>query len=233
MVHNRCGSQTKTYQMSFQFTQVVYFDFSTTASCGGSPIIITTTGTGCNSATALNENSGKCSTYSDPAKEYTMQWSRCSNDPFSLSSYARNYVVKTYYQTSSSCGGTPLSGVAVAADSMCHANPGGTNSSIYVKVNCNGDQPVWNECTDANCRNCQQTSFTKDSCQLMGAGASEQVFCYTAAANPVTSSGTKNATLPPSPVPFGPLPNSSLTGLSKDGSFMLLWMTLIVFGFRI
>lgn len=177
--------------MSLGYTSTSFFDFSTTASCGGSPIIIQTVGTGCSSAVANNPNGFVCAAYdSATAKEYTMYSNMCQQEPFNLSTYTRNYVVKSSYSQSDKCSGSPLQGVAIAADSACHANPGGMNMTSYVKANCNGGQPILQECADSSCSRCNTISYTNEPCQLTGAGASIRVECVNSAGKGGGNGGT-------------------------------------------
>jgi len=158
------------------FSQVSFFDFSSTASCHGSPIIIQSTGGGCNSAIENNSNSRTCSTFSG-SPEYIVYSSSCADNLFDFSEYTRNYVVKTTYSQSDKFMGVPLQGVALAADSACHSNPGGNNSTKFVKANCNGGQPILQECMDSLCKQCKTYTYTNEPCQLLSAGASVKVEC--------------------------------------------------------
>jgi hypothetical protein len=184
------------------YTATYYFDFSATQSCGGSPIFFNFVGTGCSSAVGDNTNGRVCSEL--PAgSEYTRSLIQCTATPEDISAFTRNYVFKNSYSTSDKCQGDILQGVALAADGMCHYNPSGKNGSMYVTTNCNGGQPIWSECSDAACKSCTTQSFTSDSCQLVGAGASNKVYCVNAASllngNSTLSGSGKNVTLPNMP----------------------------------
>ena len=174
----------------YKYSQSAYFDYTTTASCGGSPIIITSVGTGCNAAIGNNADGKVCSAFG-ASSEYKMFSTSCSNDALDLSSYKRNYVVKSNYVTSEKCEGEPLQSFALAADSLCHMNPSGDNSSMYLRTNCNGGQPIWSECSDSACTNCKSVTYSSSPCQLAGAGTSNKVYCYVAgsATNGTTSGG--------------------------------------------
>ena len=140
---------TSTFIMSLPYSVTSYFDFSTTASCGGSPIIITSVGTGCNAAIQENTDALVCTASATPG-EYIAYSTRCSQNAMDFSGYKRNYVVKSVYTTSDQCASQPLQAFALAADSLCHMNPSGDNSTAYLKTNCNGGQPIWSECSDSN-----------------------------------------------------------------------------------
>lgn len=182
-----------------RYSLTSFYDFSTTASCGGSPIVVQAIGTGCNSAVENNSNGLVCSAYLGSEKggaEYKMFSTLCATTPFDLSTYSRNYVVKTSYATSDKCGGPILQGTALAADSICHANPYGTNETLYIKANCNGGQPILQECSDSSCNKCKTYAFTSSSCQLSGAGASVNVQCFTASTDSTRKlGGGGNATI--------------------------------------
>src|SRR6478609_1902602 len=182
----------KTTMALYKYTQTNYFDFSTTASCGGSPIIVTSVGTGCNAALENNEDGKVCTAYGSGG-EYISYSTICTANAIDLSSFTRNYVVKSVYVTSDKCEGEPLQAFALAADSMCHMNPSGDNSTAYLKTNCNGGQPIWQECSDAACTNCKTVRYTNSPCQLAGAGSSNKVACYTASKSP-GDNGANNGT---------------------------------------
>lgn len=175
----------------YKYSQTNYFDFSTTSSCGGSPIIVTSVGTGCNAALENNEGGKVCSSYGSPG-EYTMYSTICTEDPIDLSSFTRNYVVKSVYVTSDKCEGDPLQAFALAADNLCHMNPSGDQNSTYLKTNCNGGQPIWQECSDSSCTNCKTVRYTSSPCQLAGAGTSNKVACFTATKLPTDGNGKNN-----------------------------------------
>jgi len=183
------------------YTQTSYFDFSATASCGGSPIIVSSVGTGCNAAFELNSNGATCSSY-DTSSEYKLYSNRCSMNALDLGNYTRNYVVKTIYTTSEKCEGNPLQAFALAADSTCHQNPSGDNSTAYIRTNCNGGQPIWEECSDATCTKCTTTRFTDTPCQLAGAGTSNKVECYTSPSKTPKNGNNGTDTEPLFPDPF-------------------------------
>jgi len=178
-----------------QFSLTNYFDFSTTASCGNSPIIITSVGTGCSAAVQGNVGGLVCNAYGKG--EYKMYSTVCSATAMDLSAYKRNYVVKSVYHTSSTCEGEPLQAFALAADSMCHMNPSGDNATAYLKTNCNGGQPIWQECSDASCTVCKTSTFSEKSCSLTGAGSSNKVFCVLAATSTATGTSTPTGTSAP------------------------------------
>ena len=187
-----------------RYSQTGYFDFSTTASCGNSPIIITTVGTGCNAAVGNNADGKVCAPFVGSSNEYTKYSTICTNSSLDLSGYTRNYVIKAQFMGSDKCQGDPLQSFALAADGVCHYNPSGDNSTMYLKSNCNGGQPIWSECSDSACVNCKTTTYTSSPCQLAGAGTSNKVSCFTA---PIVNSkpngnGTSNSTSDSGTDPF-------------------------------
>ena len=181
---------------SGKYSQTAYFDFSTTASCGGSPIILTSIGTGCNAAVSLSSDSSTCTPFGKTGSEYTMYSQKCNIDqPFTLSGFTRNYVVKSVFASSDNCEKDTLQAFAVAADSTCHTNPQPFGNFTYIKANCNGDQPIWQDCKDSNCQNCDTINYTNQPCQVTGAGASVKVECVksTTSVSP-TGPGGRNRT---------------------------------------
>jgi hypothetical protein len=171
--------------MNLSYSVTQYFDFSTTASCTGSPILITSVGTGCNTP---KYDDIICSSAS--FGEYIAYSTHCSKEFMKLSAFKRNYVVKSVYTSSEQCEGQPLQATALAADDLCHLNPYGENGTAYVKTNCNGGQPIWSECSDSSCTNCDTIYYTDVPCQLAGAGTSNKVECVNAQSN---NSGNNNA----------------------------------------
>jgi hypothetical protein len=172
------------------YTVTSYYDFSTTASCGGSPIIVTSVGTGCNSAIELNANGITCAEYGI-SDEYKMYSNRCSMNALDLGNYTRNYVIKSLHVNSEQCQGAPLQTFALAADNMCHQNPAEKNGTSYMKTNCNGDQPIWEECSDSNCTKCNTVKYTNSQCQLASAGTSNKIECFIATKSPTGNNGNR------------------------------------------
>jgi hypothetical protein len=170
------------------YTQTRYFDFSSTASCSGSPIVITSVGTGCNSAVSENLYGRYCASYG-VAGEYQRYSTVCSSNALDLGNYTRNYVVKSVFVSSEICQGTPLQAYALVADGVCHQDPA-HNGSAYLRTNCNGNQPIWEECFDSKCTQCKTIQYTNSPCQLAGAGTSNKVECYTANRSPVSVPGS-------------------------------------------
>jgi len=217
----------------YKYTQTAYFDWTTSASCAGSPIILTSVGTGCNSAVQNNVGGSLCTAYNS-ASEYTMYATTCRQDAMNLTMYARNYVVKSYYVTSETCQGQPLQVFALAADDMCHMNPTGDNNTIsYIKTNCNGGQPIWQECSDSKCKNCKSTSYGNAPCQLAGAGTSNNIVCHLAnlsnaaggTTNIAPSNGGNSTGVVGDPTnPFG----NGATNLTGVGSLMLAFVVSFV-----
>jgi hypothetical protein len=214
------------------YTLTAFFDFTTTASCGGSPIIVTSVGNGCN--TALSDNVGEttCSAYNENT-QYIMQETSCSTTSMDLSNYTRNYVVKSIFVQSDQCQGDPLQSFALAADSMCHYNPSGTNGSNYFKTNCNGNQPIWSDCTDSNCVNCNTVTYSSSPCQLVAASSSNMVSCFTATKLPTTSSSAPNATISTMTIPIDNGPNSSSMQHFSSSNHVIIWIIFLYTLFRI
>ena len=173
------------------YFQTAYYDFSTTASCGGSPIVLSTA-IGCTT-------SNICESFANSI-EYTMTSRICSENPFTFDSTTRNYVVKEVFASSSKCEGNPIQGFAVAADSTCHQNPsfGGNDDVRFLRANCNGNQPIWEECHDSRCTNCTIIRYTNNPCKLTGASASTKISCFVNPANtgnPILEKDKKNNTI--------------------------------------
>jgi len=207
------------------YGQSNFYDASSTISCAGSPIILSSIANYCNFAVQENTNSLTCAPYSGPFGEYKMQQTMCTaNGAIDFSGFKRNYVTLTTFASSSSCGGQPLMTVAVAADAMCHMNPlagGGTitddtgDFSTYLSVNCNGGQPIWKSCSDVQCTKCTTRNYSNTPCQLTSAGASVKVECVLTAtetakgnSSSLPSSSRGNATLDTT-VPYQTFQSSS------------------------
>ena len=163
---------------TYKYSQLAYFDGTASASCVGSALYIASVGPGCNAAIGANSNSRTCLPNIEiNSTEYKYYLTSCSDEPIDYLSSMRSYVVKSDYTLSDSCEGTPIQVTAVAADATCHIQPGQSDKPTWFKVNCNGDQPIWSTCKDSLCSNCEEKRYTRDVCQLTGAGASTSVKC--------------------------------------------------------
>jgi hypothetical protein len=211
--------------------QVAHYDFTSTSTCTGSPIIVSHVRGGAKCETTnfeIQDGNASRTCVKSPWSDYAWQETSCSQgQSISFERWKRHYVVKELYMESGTCSGEVAQAYAVAADNMCHplpSNNGNGGGMSWVMVNCNNGNPTWKTCIDSGCSsNCTTEQYGGQPCKLKAASASDKVRCVLA-----TSVSETKTLKPTTSTTFNDEDTTSFANTVKSSSFALVFVVTYI-----